>query len=80
VETIDLLRAVYEGGKFRLLEPSQVELNEGEQVQITVETEPAPNDILALAERVYADLSEEDKDDVERIALERGTFFSERES
>lgn len=65
------MRAVYEGGKFRLLEPSQVELNEG-QVKIMVESESTPEDIIALAGCVYAGLSEEDMNDIERIALERG--------
>lgn len=78
VELIDTLRAVYEDGKFQLLEPSQLELNEGEQVKITVESESTPKDILALAERVYAGLSNEDMDDIERVAFERRAFFGER--
>lgn len=55
-----------------------MELNEG-QVKIMVESESTPKDILALAGRVYAGLSEEDMNDIERIALERGAFFGERQ-
>lgn len=77
---IDTLRAVYEDGKFRLLEPPTVGLNEGEEVRIIVESESAPEDILALAGSVYAGLSNEVVDEIERVALDRGTFFSEREA
>lgn len=55
-----------------------MELNEG-QVKITVESESTPEDIIALAGCVYAGLSEEDMNDIERIALERGAFFGERQ-
>lgn len=79
VETIETLKAVYEDGKFRLLEPSAIELNEGEQVRLIVESVSAPEDVLSLAGRVYAGLSDEEVDDVERIALDRGAFFGERE-
>jgi len=34
-----------------------------------------PNDVLALAEQVYAGLSDEEVDDVERIALDHRSFF-----
>lgn len=44
-----------------------------------VESEPAPEDVLALASRVYAGLSDKEIDDVESIALDRGEFFGERE-
>lgn len=80
VATIETLKAVYEDGKFRLLEPSRVRLNEGERVRLVIESEPEPEDILALAEGVYAGLSEEETEDVERIALDRGEFFGEREA
>lgn len=77
---VETLKAVYEDGKFRLLEPSTIGLDEGEQVRITVESKPAQEDILALAGRVYTGLSDEEIDDVEHIALDREAFFGEREA
>lgn len=77
---VETLKAVYENGKFRLLEPSRTGLNEGEQVRITVESEPAPKDVLTLAGSVYVGLSDEEIDDVEHIALDRQAFFGEREA
>ncbi len=77
---IETLKAVFEEGKFRLLEPSEIQLAEGQRVRITVETDVTPDDVLALAEQVYAGLSEEEIDAIERIALDRGTFFGDRAS
>ncbi len=62
------------------MEPSEVPLSEGQQVRITVDTEATPDDVLALAEQVYAGLSEEEIDAIERIALDRDTFFGDRAS
>lgn len=70
------LEAIFENGKFRLLEKPAVPLRDGQHVRLTVETEAPPDDVLALAEQVYAGLSDEEVDDVERIALDRGSFFS----
>lgn len=73
------LEAVFEDGKFRPLKPKQVPLSEGQRVRITVQAEATPEDVLALAGRVYVDLSEEEIDAVERIALDRSAFFGERQ-
>ncbi len=72
---IQTLRAVFENGTFRPLEPLAVPLTEGQRVQITVETEATPDDVLALAEQVYAGLSDEEIEAIERIALDRRVFF-----
>lgn len=45
-----------------------------------MESEEAPNDVLALAGQVYAGLSEEEIDEVERIALDRRPFFGDTEA
>ena len=74
------MEAVFEEGRFRLLEPSEVPLAEGQRVRITVETEATLDDVLALAEQVYAGLSGEEIDAIERIALDRDTFFDNRAS
>jgi predicted DNA-binding antitoxin AbrB/MazE fold protein len=75
-----MLEAVFESGTFRLLEPSAVTLVDGQHVLLTVETEGVSDDVLALAERVYDGLSEEGIDDVERISLDRHTFFGDHTS
>ena len=69
------LEAVFENGKFRLLEKPAVPLRDGQHVRLTAETEAKPDDVLALAEQVYAGLSDEEVDDVERIALGCRSFF-----
>jgi predicted DNA-binding antitoxin AbrB/MazE fold protein len=74
------LEAVFENGAFRLLDSPTVPLVEGQHVRLTVETEAALEDVLALAEQVYAGLSEEDINDIEHIALDRRAFFTDRTS
>ena len=37
-----------------------------------------PDALLKLAEKIYEGLSEEDIDEIERIALDRSNFFGER--
>lgn len=72
------LKAVFESGAFRLLESPTVPLAEGQHVRLTVESDAAQEDVLALAEQVYAGLSDEEIEDIERIALDRRTFFDGR--
>lgn len=75
-----MLEAVFENGTFRLLEPSAVTLVDGQHVRLTVETERTADDVLALAERVYDGLSEDEIDEVERISLDCRMFFGDRTS
>lgn len=77
---VQALEAVFENGTFRLLEKPAVPLRDGQHVRLTVETELTPEDVLELGEQVYAGLSEEMVDDVERIALDRRSFFGDREA
>ena len=70
--------AVYENGLFRPLAPTPEGLSEGQRVRLVVEAK-TPDDILALAAKVYEGLSPEDIDEIERIALDRSNFFSGRE-
>ncbi len=67
--------AVYENGIFRPLTMPTSGLAGGQQVRLVVETQ-SEDDMLALAARVYEGLSEEDVDDVERVALDRSHFFA----
>jgi predicted DNA-binding antitoxin AbrB/MazE fold protein len=68
--------AIYENGVFRPLAPLASSLVEGQQVRIVVEAE-TPKDILNLAAQVYEGLSEEEIEEVERIALDMFPFFTE---
>ena len=69
-QTID---AVYENGVFRPLTPPDVP--DGQRVQIVVEPSPANHvDPVELAGQVYDGLSEDEIDEIERIALDRTNF------
>ena len=70
------LEAVYENGVFRPLE--KIEMAEGQQVWLIVET--LPEDLLELAAQVYEGLSDKEIDEIEQIALDRRPFFGERTS
>jgi len=70
------LEAVYENGVFRPLE--KIEIAEGQQVRLIVET--LPEDLLELAAQVYEGLSDKEIDEIEQIALDRRPFFGERTS
>ena len=72
------VEAIYEHGTFRLLQAPRVPLVDGQQVRLTVEIEDSSDDVLALAEQVYAGRSDEDIDDIERIAMDRRSFFTDR--
>ena len=73
------IQAVFERGVFRPLNP--VDLSDGEQVVLSVQRAsdgPREGDgQLAEWQRVYTGLNEEDIDEVERIALDRGHFASD---
>ncbi len=69
--------AIYENGAFRPLQPSPFPIADGQRVRITVDDEGDPQ-ALCLATCVYDGLSDEDIDEVERIALDRSSFFGKR--
>ncbi len=75
---VQTMKAVFENGTFRLLEPPAVTLVNGQHVRLTVETEGTPDDVLVLAGQVYDGLSDEEIEDVERISLDRRGFFGDR--
>ena len=72
-----ILEAVYENGSFRPLASPALGLSEGQHVRITVATS-GPSEMLDLAAKVYAGLTERDVADVEAIALDRSSFFTGR--
>jgi predicted DNA-binding antitoxin AbrB/MazE fold protein len=73
-----VLDAIFEKGAFRPLKKPSPTISEGQKVRIVVEADSG--DMLALAAKVYAGLSEQEIDEVERIALDRSTFFTQRET
>lgn len=77
--TTERLDAIFEHGIFRLVQPLQTSLREGQRVRLVIETEESPEAILALAADVYAGLSPDELTEVEQIALQRRNFFGEQE-
>jgi len=72
-----IIEAIYQNGMFKPLNPVSESISEGEKVKLVVETEEV-NPIMKLAENFYEGLSEEDIDEIERIALDRSNFFGDR--
>jgi predicted DNA-binding antitoxin AbrB/MazE fold protein len=70
------LDAVFKDGSFKPLHNGSLPFSEGQRVKLTVET-PAETqaDLIDLAAKVYDGLTEEEVDEVERLALDRGHFF-----
>lgn len=66
------VEAVFENGVFRPLEPPPVVLLDGQLVRLTVETNKTPDDVLSSAAQVYAGLSSEEINEIERIAVSSG--------
>jgi len=73
------IEAIYQNGMFKPLTPISEELEEGKTVEITIkEKRLSPDEMLELAGKVYEGLSEEDINEIERIALDRSNFFGDR--
>ena len=64
--------AVFENGVLRPL--ANLQLREGESVKLIVENDSTltPEEMLQLAAQVYEGLSEQDIDEIEKIACEGG--------
>ena len=69
--------AIYENGTFRPIQRDAVAIADGQRVRITVDDQCEP-EALRLAMTVYDGLSDNDIDEIERIALDRGNFFGTR--
>lgn len=64
---------------FKPLTTIEEKFSEGEKVRITIQDkESSANEIMKLAENFYEGLSEEDIDEIEKIALDRSNFFGDR--
>lgn len=73
------LDAIYKNGSFFPVGDSSISLSDGARVRLTVASieQSSANNVLELAARVYAGLSESDIAEIERIATDRSSFFSE---
>jgi predicted DNA-binding antitoxin AbrB/MazE fold protein len=74
------IEAIYQNGIFKPLNPISEEISEGEKVKLTIEDKKklSPEEMLELASQVYEGLSEEDINEIEKIALDRSNFFGDR--
>jgi hypothetical protein len=75
--TRQMVDAVFENGVFRVTSPLSATIPDGQPVRLVVEIHEPAEDAIALATQVFDGLSEEEIVAVERIALERGSFFGE---
>jgi len=73
------VETIYESGGFRLIDPANLQLFEGQKVRLIIEP-PAQSTTspLDLAAQVYEGLSDTQIEEIERIALDRDDFFGER--
>lgn len=76
--TTESIEAVYEHGTFRLVTPVDLKLIEGQKVRLVVEPIEKPEDVLALAARVYEGLTDDQIDSLEHVIRRREDFFGER--
>lgn len=72
-----LINAVFENGAFRPLQPLRFAMRDGEHVRLRIEEESAKS--IELATQVYDGLSTSDIDEIERVALDRTSFFSRQD-
>ena len=73
-----VIEAVFEGGTLRLIDNAKINFLEGQQVRLIVDFPvETPEDLLGLAAEVYQGLSNEDIDEIEKIALDRQDFFGD---
>jgi predicted DNA-binding antitoxin AbrB/MazE fold protein len=73
------VEAIYESGGFRLIDPANLQLFEGQKVRLIIEPpDQSATSPLDLAAQVYEGLSESQIEEIEQIALDRDDFFGER--
>ena len=73
------IEAIYQNGIFKPLNPVSEKIAEGETVEITIKDKIlSPDEMLKLAGQIYEGLSEEEINEIERIALDRTSFFGDR--
>lgn len=73
------IEAIYQNGMFKPLSPVSEEIAEGETVEIIIKDKRlSPDEMLKLAGQVYEGLSDEEINEIEKIALDRTNFFGDR--
>ncbi len=73
------VKAIYENGIFKPITSVSEIFSDGETVELIIKDKKlSPEEILELAGQVYEGLSEEDINDIEKIALDRSNFFGDR--
>ena len=73
------IEAIYQNGIFKPITPVSENLEEGKKVKLVVESETEEvNPIMKLAENFYEGLSEEDIEEIEKVALDRSNFLGDR--
>lgn len=75
-ETIEL---VYQNGIFKPLNAVPESVTEGSKIKLVIEVEESSS-IMKLAENFYEGLSEDEIDEIEKIALDRSNFFGDRKA
>ncbi len=68
--------AIFENGRFRPVHRELLAIPEGQRVRITVDDGDPVS--LQLAMSVYDGLSDDDIDEIEKIALDRSVFFGSK--
>ena len=86
-QTLQAAEATYEGNVLRLHQ--SLPLSDQQRVWVIVmpvpevtppgDETPSPDEILKLAAQVYHGLSHEDVAEIERLALDRSHFFTDRD-
>ena len=71
----ETIEAVYEHGSFRPVAPADLEFAEGQKVRLAVEPMDDPDEVLALARRVYEGLPDEQIDSIEEHIARRKDFL-----
>lgn len=76
---MNTIEAIYEKGTFKPLKDPG--LHEGQQVKIIIEISETKSvdTILELASKVYQGLTDQEIDEIEKIALNRTGFFNEKD-
>ena len=73
-----IVDAVFEHGAFRLLQPLDFPLPEGQALRLVVDTDPSPERMLTLAAVVYHGLTEPEVAAIEAVAVDRPALFGDR--
>jgi len=66
--------AVYEKGIFKPVKQTEINIPEGKKVKIIIDTEENSEDLLKQITSIYDGMTEEEIEEIEKIALDRSNF------